>query len=87
MYVAYDRPGRHEVFAWCWYSVGPQSGALDWRCTDIGWTYILFCCDDDRGYCSVDWTHWPSVDLVSGWRCRQWTGIDSALGLFLFFAG
>ena len=25
MYVAHDRPGRHEAFAWCWYSVGPQS--------------------------------------------------------------
>ena len=25
MYVTYDRPDRHEVFARCWYSVGPQS--------------------------------------------------------------
>ena len=22
MHVAYDRPGRHEAFAQCWYSVG-----------------------------------------------------------------
>ena len=29
MYVAYDRPGRHEAFARCWYSVGPQSAAQD----------------------------------------------------------
>ena len=28
MYVAYDRPGRHEAFARFWYSVGPQSSAL-----------------------------------------------------------
>ena len=31
MYVAYDRPGRHEAFARCWYSVGPQSPALGGR--------------------------------------------------------
>ena len=60
MYVAYDRPGRHEVFARCWYSVGPQSAALDRRCTGVGWTYILFCCDDDGCYCSVDSTHWQA---------------------------
>ena len=32
IYVACDRPGRHEAFARCWYSVGPQSAAQ---------TYIL----------------------------------------------
>ena len=42
----------------------------------VGWTYIFFCCDDDGGYCSVDTTHWPSVDLVLGLRRRRWTGID-----------
>ena len=50
MYVAYDRPGRHEAFARFWYSVGPQSAALDRRCTGVGWTYILFCFHDDGGY-------------------------------------
>ena len=84
MYVAYDRP-RHEAFAQCWYSVGPQSAALDRRCTGVGWTYILFCCDYDGSYCSVDSTHWPSVDLVPSRRRRWWTGIESALGLFLLF--
>ena len=64
MYVAYDRPGRHGAFTRCWYSVGPKSAALDRRCTGVGWTYILFCFDDVGGYCSVDSTHWPSVDLV-----------------------
>ena len=39
------------------------------------------------GYCSVDQTHWPSVDLLPGRRRRRWTGIESALGLFLLFAG
>ena len=86
MYVAYDRPASHEAFAQCWFSVGPQSAALDRRCTSVGWTYILFCCDDDKGYCSVNTTHWPSVDLVPGWRRRRWTGIESALGLCLSFA-
>ena len=71
----------------CWYSVGPQSAALDRRCTGVGWTYILFCCDDDGGLCSVDSTHWPSVDLVTDRRRGRWTGIESALGLFLLFAG
>ena len=84
MYVAYDRPCRQGAFARCWYSVDPKSAALDRRCTGVGWTYILFCCDDVGGCCSVDSTHWPSVDLVPG--CR-WTGIESALGLFLLFAG
>ena len=56
-----------------------------WR--RIGWTYILFCCDDDGSYCSVDSTHWSSVDLVPGRRRRRWIGIESALGLFLLFAG
>ena len=27
----------------------------------------------------VETTHWPSVDLVPGRHCRQWTGIESAL--------
>ena len=60
---------------------------LDRRCTGVGWTYILFCCDDDGCYCSVDSTHWPSVDLVPGRRRRRRTGIESASGLFLLFAG
>ena len=85
--MAYDRPGRHKAFTQCWCSVGPQSAALNRRCTGVGWTYILFCCDDDGGYCSVDTTHRPSVDLVSGQRHRRWTGIESALGLCLTFAG
>ena len=42
MYVTYDRPGRHEAFARCLYSVGPQSAALDRRYTGVGWTYIFF---------------------------------------------
>ena len=50
----------------------------------VGWTYILLCCDDDGGYSSVDSTHWPSVDLVTGQRRRRWTAIESALGLFSF---
>ena len=87
MYVPHDCPGRHEAFARCWYSVGSQYAALDRRCTGFGWTYILFCCDDDGGYCSVDSTHWPSVDLVPGQHRRRWTGIASALGLFHSFAG
>ena len=87
MYVAYDRPGRHEEFARWWYSAGPQSAAPDRRCTGVVWTNVLFCCDDDGGYCSVDSTHWPSVDLVQGRRWRRWTSIESALGLFLLFAG
>ena len=86
MYVAYDRPVRHEAFAQCWYSVGPQSAALDRRCAGIGWTYVLFCCDDDGGHRSVDTTHWPSVDLMPGRRRRRWTGNESALGLCLLFA-
>ena len=64
MYVAYDRPNRHEAFAQCWYSASPQSAALDRPCFGVGWTYVLFCCDDDGAYCSVDTTHWPSVDLM-----------------------
>ena len=43
--------------------------------------------DVDGGYCSVDSMHWPSVDLVPGRRRRRWTGIESASGLFLLFAG
>ena len=74
MYVAYDRPGRHEVFARCWYSVGPQSAALDRRCTALGGRISCF-------------VHWPGVDLVPGRRRRRWTSIESALGLFLLFAG
>ena len=87
MYVAYEHPGRHETFVQCWYSVGPYTAALDRRCTGVGRTYILFCCDDDGGFCSVDTTQWPSVDLVPGQRRRRWTGIESALGLCLSFAG
>ena len=83
MYVAYDRPGKHEAFAQCWHTIC----GLDRHCTGVGWTYILFCCDDDGGYCSVDTTHWPSVDLMPGRHRRQWTGIESALGLCLLFAG
>ena len=40
MYVAYDRPGRHEAFVRCWYSVGPQSVELDRRCTGVGWRWV-----------------------------------------------
>ena len=47
----------------------------------VGWTYILFCCDVEGGYCSVDTTHWPSVALVLGRRRMQRTGIESALAL------
>ena len=31
----------------------------------------MFCCDDDGGYCSVDTTHWPGVDLVPGQRRKR----------------
>ena len=87
MYVAYDLPNRHEAFAQCWYSVGPQSAALDQRCTGVGWTYVLFCCDDDGGYCSVNTTHWTCDDFMLGRRRRLLTGIESALGLCLLFSG
>ena len=76
MHVAYDRPGRHEAFA----GVGAVLAG-------VGCTYILFCCDVDGGYCSVDTTHWPSAALVPGRRRMRRTGIESALGLFLLFAG
>ena len=66
MYVAYDRPGRHEAFARCWYSVGPQSAALDRRCTALGGRISCFVV-----LFLVDSTHWPSVDLVPGRRRRQ----------------
>ena len=87
MYVVYDRPGRHEAVAQCWYSVGPHSAALELRCTGVGWRYILFCYDDDGGYCSVDTMLRPSLDLVPGLRRRWWISIESALGLCLSFAG
>ena len=47
---------------WRWIGVVPALGGRD----------------DDGGYCSVDTTHWPSVDLVRGRRRRRWTGIESA---------
>ena len=41
LYVANDRPGRHETFARCLYSVGPQSAALYRRCSGVGWTSFV----------------------------------------------
>ena len=34
---------------------------------------------------SVDTTNWPSVDFGPGRHHRQWTGIESASGLFVLF--
>ena len=48
------------VLVQCWPTVCDAGSALNRRWVE----YILFCCDDDGGYCSVDSTHWPSVDLV-----------------------
>ena len=63
------------VLVQCW----PTVCGAGWRCTGQ--------CNDDGGYCSVDMTHWPSLDLVPGRLRRRWTGIESALGLCLSFAG
>ena len=56
----------------CWIGIVPALGGR------IFWFVVMTM---------VDSTHWPSVDLMPGWRRRRWTGIESALGLFLLFAG
>ena len=53
----------------------------------VGCTYILFCCDVDWGYCSVDMTHWPSVALVLGRRRMPLTLHLLAINLYGYAAG
>ena len=53
MYVAYDRLCVRPVLVHCWPTVCGAGSALS----------ILFCCDDDGGYCSVD----SSISLVLIW--------------------
>ena len=84
MYVAHDRPGRYEALVLCWPTFCSAGSALCRRWVDV---YLVLCGDDDGGYCLVDTMLWPSLDLVPGRRRRRWTGIESALGLFLSFAG